>query len=72
MGKLLEDLEGQIILNQSDENTVANALKVYLNFQRGTTYEKRIQDEIKAVFMTKTISPIFSPTKAKQTQDHRL
>ena len=49
MGKLLEDLEGQIILNQSDENTVANALKVYLNFQRGTTYEKRIQEEIKQV-----------------------
>ncbi|MBK6604988.1 MAG: hypothetical protein IPQ05_14145 [Leptospiraceae bacterium] len=65
MGKLLEDLEGQIILNQSDENTVANALKVYLNFQRGTTYEKRIQDEIKAVFYDKknNKSYFFPPPK---------
>jgi hypothetical protein len=65
MSKLLEDLEGQIILNQSDENTVANALKVYLNFQKGTTYEKRIQEEIKAVFYDKKSnkSYFFAPPK---------
>ena len=65
MRKLLEDLEGQIILNQSDESTVANALKVYLAFQRGTTYEKRVQEEKKAVFYEKKSnkSYFFPPPK---------
>lgn len=68
MGKLLEDLEGQIILNQSDENTVANALKVYLNFQRGTTYEKRIQEEIKAVFYDKRSNKSYFAAPPKQNK----
>jgi len=65
MRKLSEDLEGQIILNQSEENTVSSALKIYLNFQRGTSYEKRVQEEIKAVFYDKKSnkSYFFPPPK---------
>ena len=65
MGKLLDDLEGQIILNQSDENTVANALKVYLIFEKGSTYEKRVQEEMKQIFLDKKSnkSYFFAPPK---------
>ena len=68
MKKLLEDLEGQIILNQSDENTVANALKVYLNFSRGTTYEKRIHEEIKAIFLDKKSNKSYFFAAPKQNK----
>lgn len=65
MAKLLDDLEGQIILNQSDENTVANALKMYLNFERGSNYDKRILEEVKKVFLEKLSnkSYFFQPPK---------
>ncbi|HMV41004.1 MAG TPA: hypothetical protein PK079_12000 [Leptospiraceae bacterium] len=65
MAKLLDDLEGQIILNQSDENTVANALKMYLNFDRGSRYDKRILEETRKVFLDKLSnkSYFFAPPK---------
>lgn len=53
MSKLLEDLDGQIVLNQADEKTIAEALKIYLSFTRGSRYDKRIQQEIKKVFEEK-------------------
>jgi hypothetical protein len=68
MRKLLEDLEGQIILNQSDENTIANALNVYLNFRSGTTYEKRVQEEIKAIFYDKKSNKSYFFTPPKQNK----
>lgn len=53
MKRLLEDLGDGVELSQNPEKTVENALKYYLNFERGTPYEKRIRSEVAHIFNEK-------------------
>jgi hypothetical protein len=65
MKKLLEDLDGKIVLNQSPEAIINDSLKIYLNFVRGNEFSKRVEEEIKAIFEEKKSNKtyFFQPPK---------
>lgn len=68
MSRLLENLEGEIYLNQSDEQTVANTLKVYLNFTRGNQYDKAIREEVRNVILEKASNKSYFNLPPQQNQ----
>ena len=53
MGNLLQDLEGTLEQSSNIETSITNHLKYYLNFNRDTRYEKRLQQELLSFFKEK-------------------
>ncbi|MDX1961387.1 MAG: hypothetical protein SFU98_22650 [Leptospiraceae bacterium] len=51
---LLNDLEGELVLKTNLEETILNSLHFYCNFEKTNTYYKRIQKEIRLLFLEKT------------------
>jgi hypothetical protein len=65
MRKILEDLDRQIVLNQSDESVLLESINIYFNFVRGSNFDKRISEEIKLIFDEKKSNKtyFFQPPK---------
>ncbi len=65
MKKMLEDLDGKIVLNQPPESIVTDCLKIYLNFVQGSNFSKRVEEEIKNIFDEKKSNKtyFFQPPK---------
>ena len=53
MRHLVADLDGNLEINQNIEITIANTIKFYFNFKRGTSYDKRIRQEVFNLFKEK-------------------
>lgn len=70
MANLLQDLEGKLEQSANIETSITNHLRYYFNFNRDTSYEKRIQTEISLFFKEKKgnknyFTPEGSNTKLK-------